>query len=197
MNLRSFQDADELVADYLSALLKPAPSSLVEPPPKSHALPQTRAAVPLTASPESMSAENTSRYLLCEAAGVRLALPMGEVRHMVPLPPLRPEPGDPDICLGHWRHPGGEARVIDLAALLAPDMAGAEADTLLLLNDRTWALACTVYEESVVLDAEGIAWRTPTQSRPWLVGMMRELRCGVIDVPALIHSFRTLAGEAP
>ena len=79
----------------------------------------------------------------------------------------------------------------------ANDMAGAEADTLLLLHDRTWALACTVYEESVVLDAEGIAWRTPTQSRPWLVGMMRELRCGVIDVPALIHSFRTLAGEAP
>jgi purine-binding chemotaxis protein CheW len=194
MSLRAIQDADQLVSDYLSALLKPAPSSLIEQPPKQHAPSQARAPVsPRTAEPADV--ESPARYLLCMAAGVRLALPMGEVRHMVPMPPMRPVAGDPAVCLGRWRHPGGEAKVVDLAAILAPDMAGAEADTLLLLHDRSWALACTVYEESVKLAPDGIAWRTPSASRPWLVGMMRELRCGVIDVTALIDTLERLEAE--
>lgn len=193
MSLRAIQDADQIVVDYLSALLKPAPSSLIEPEPMSHGVPQARApVVPHNVEPVA----HVPRYLLCMAAGVRMAIPMGDIRHMVPMPPLRPIAGDPSICLGRWRHPGGEAKVVDLAAILSPDMAGAEADTLLLLQDRSWALACTVYEESVELAAEGIAWRTPTASRPWLVGMMRELRCGVIDVTALIATLERIEQES-
>lgn len=192
MSLRAIQDADQIVVDYLSALLKPAPSSLIEPVPISQGAPQARAPV-APHNPEPTS--HVPRYLLCMAAGVRMAIPMGEIRHMVPMPPMSPVAGDPPICLGRWRHPGGEAKVVDLAAILSPDMAGADADTLLLLQDRSWALACTVYEESVELAAEGIAWRTPTQSRPWLVGMMRELRCGVIDVSALIATLECIERE--
>ena len=58
-----------------------------------------------------------SRYLLCLAAGVRLAVPMADITHMLPMPPLTPPNTTNPICLGRWRHPSGVARVADLAEL--------------------------------------------------------------------------------
>jgi len=182
--MRATQEAEQIVADYLADLLTPAPASAVAPA----GAVQVVAFEPWRTMPGSdASRASDLRYLLCVAAGVRLAVPMADVTHVLPMPPLTPPNTSNPICLGRWRHPSGEARVADLAAILSPDMAGATTTTLVILRDRTWALACVVDEEPVELQAEAIQWRTGAATRPWLAGMSFEPKCGVVGTTAMIE----------
>jgi hypothetical protein len=180
---RAMQDAEQIVADYLAELLTPAlPAAAPQAEVKVVTIETWR-----NGQPADAPAPADARYLLCLAAGVRLAVPMRDVTHMLPMPPLTPPNTTNPICLGRWRHPSGEARVADLAAILSPDMAGAPASTLVLLGDRQWALACIVDDEPVDLDAAAIQWRTGATTRPWLAGMSQEPKCGVVGTTALIE----------
>lgn len=179
--IRAMQDAEQIVAGYLAELLTPLP--VPEPPAEVKVVAIQTWSDPLP----PQTATGQTRYLLCVAAGVKLAVPMDDVTHMLPMPPLSPPNSANPICLGRWRHPSGEARVADLGAILSPDMSGAQADTLVILGNRAWALACAVNDEPVVLEGEGIQWRHGATSRPWLVGMSKEPKCGVIGTAALIE----------
>lgn len=178
-------DAEQIVADYLAELLTPATTAAEALPAQVKVVAiETWSHPAAVMAPEERAA--TPRYLLCVAAGVKVAVPMADITHMLPMPPLTaPNSGNP-ICLGRWRHPSGEARVADLAAILSPEMAGAHAPTLVLLGDRRWALACEVTDEPVEIVSETVLWRDGATTRPWLAGMSKEPRCGVIGTAALI-----------
>ena len=180
----AIHDAEQIVADYLAELLTPvqALASVPEPAVQVVAIETWR-----HAAAKRPVRDNDDRYLLCIAAGVKLAVPMADVTHMVPMPPLSAPQTNHPVCLGRWRHPSGEARVADLAAILSPDMSGAPSSTLVLLGIRDWALACTVVDEPVQLAREAIQWRQGATTRPWLAGMSTEPRCGVVSTTALIE----------
>jgi hypothetical protein len=181
--MRAMQDAEQVVADYLAELLTPAsPAAAPDAEVKIVSIDPWR-----TVPNDEPATRADSRYLLCLAAGVRLAVPMADITHMLPMPPLTPPNTTNPICLGRWRHPSGVARVADLAAILSPDMAGAQASTLILLGDSAWALACIVNDEPVELNATAIQWRTGATTRPWLAGMSQEPKCGVVGTTALIE----------
>lgn len=182
----NMNDAEQIVADYLAELLTPAPVAAEASPAqvKVVAIETWRNAPAMDVPADSLQAP---RYLLCVAAGVKVAVPMDDITHMLPMPPLTPPRNTNPICLGRWRHPSGEARVADLAAILSPDMAGAHAPTLVLLGDRRWALACEVTDEPVEIDGASVLWRDGAATRPWLAGMSKEPRCGVIGTTALIE----------
>jgi hypothetical protein len=173
------QDVEQIVADYLAELLTPAPAPVAKPELK---------VVPIQSWRDATVASRQAdpRYLLCRAGGVKLAVPMADVTHMVPMPPLSPPNVPNPICMGRWRHPGGEARVADMGAVLSPDMAGISVATLVILRDRAWAIACVIDDEPVELHADAIQWRQGATSRPWLAGMSKEPKCGVVDTAALI-----------
>src|SRR5512142_478617 len=174
--MRAMQDAEQIVADYLAELLTPVVATGAEPV----ADVQVVAFEPWRHSSSSEASDVDPRYLLCVAAGVKLAVPMADVTHLLPMPPLSPPNSNNPICLGRWRHPSGEARVADLAAILSPDMRGAQTTTLVILRDRVWALACVVDEEPVEMQAAAIQWRHGATTRPWLAGMSLEPKCGVV-----------------
>lgn len=182
--MRAMQDAEQIVAEYLAELLTPAAVPAVVPPNevKVVAIETWR-----NASSESAAPVVDNRYLLCVAAGVKLAVPMADVSHVLPIPPLSPPNVPNPVCLGRWRHPSGEARVADLAAIISPDMAGALSSSVVLLGHRGWAIACIVVDEPVELDADAIQWRTGATTRPWLAGMSQEPKCGVVNTTALIE----------
>ncbi|UPG88992.1 hypothetical protein L2Y96_16525 [Luteibacter aegosomaticola] len=181
----NMNDAEQIVADYLAELLTPAPVIAVAAPAQVKVVAiETWSSPPPAVLPEV--APSPSRYLLCVAAGVKVAVSMADITHMLPMPPLSAPNSSNPICLGRWRHPSGEARVADLAAILSPEMAGAHAPTLVLLGDRRWALACEVTDEPVEIDPESVLWRDGAATRPWLAGMSKEPRCGVIGTAALI-----------
>lgn len=178
-------DAEQIVADYLAELLTPAPALADAKPAEVKVVAIETWRAPVVEAPVE-EAPRSPRYLLCVAAGVKVAVAMADVTHMLPMPPLSAPHSSNPICLGRWRHPSGEARVADLAAILSPEMAGAHAPTLVLLGDRRWALACEVTDEPVDIASEGVLWRDGATTRPWLAGMSKEPRCGVIGTAALI-----------
>lgn len=180
----NMNDAEQIVADYLAELLTPAAAATNAPAQVTVVAIETWNTPAALAAPVDVSA--APRYLLCVAAGVKVAVPMADITHMLPMPPLTAPRSSNPICLGRWRHPSGEARVADLAAILSPEMAGAHAPTLVLLGDRRWALACEVTDEPVEIDGKGVLWRDGATTRPWLAGMSKEPRCGVIGTAALI-----------
>lgn len=181
----NMSDAEQIVAGYLAELLTPAPVT-ADASPAQVTVVAIESWRNTAAQPAPEAPTVPPRYLLCVAAGVRVAVSMADVTHMLPMPPLTPPRNANPICLGRWRHPSGEARVADLAAILSPDMAGAPAPTLVLLGDRRWALACEVTDEPVEIDAANVQWRDGATTRPWLAGMSKEPRCGVIGTVALI-----------
>jgi len=181
--MRAMQDAEQIVADYLAELLTPVAVAQAEVADvRVVAIDPWR-----NAADEGSTTAADARYLLCVAAGVKLAVPMADVTHLLPMPPLSPPSSNNPICLGRWRHPSGEARVADLAAVLSPDMGGAPVSTLVILRDRVWALACVVDEEPVELSPEAIQWRHGAATRPWLAGMSLEPKCGVVGTTALVQ----------
>lgn len=181
--MRTMHDAEQLVADYLAELLTPAAHAVPAPAPSTDV--KVVAIEPWRGG--AATADKACRYLLCVAAGVKLAVPMADVTHLLPMPPLTPPNITNPICLGRWRHPSGEARVVDLAAVLSPDMAGAPVTTLVILRERIWALACVVDEETVDISPDAIQWRDGATTRPWLAGMSLEPKCGVVGTTALIE----------
>lgn len=182
--MRAMQDAEQIVADYLAELLTPAATPAQAPA----AAVTVVAFEPWRNMPAPAPARDSAcRYLLCVAGGVKLAVPMADVTHVIPMPPLTAPRSSNPICLGRWRHPSGEARVADLAAILSPDLSGSAVMTLVILRDRTWALACVVDEEPVELLPDAIQWRLGATTRPWLAGMSLEPKCGVVDTTALIE----------
>ncbi|WP_413625726.1 hypothetical protein [Luteibacter sp. Lutesp34] len=187
--MRAMQDAEQIVADYLAELLTPAAAPAPAPAVKAPAAEVTVVAFqPWRNAPAPVPVRDAAcRYLLCVAAGVKLAVPMADVTHVIPMPPLSPPNSSNPICLGRWRHPGGDARVADLAAILSPDLSGSPVMTLVILRDRVWALACVVDEEPVELLPDAIQWRLGATTRPWLAGMSPEPKCGVVDTAALIQ----------
>jgi purine-binding chemotaxis protein CheW len=178
-------DAEQIVADYLAELLTPAMAAVETAPAQVKVVAIETWSAPAASIPQV--SPQLPRYLLCVAAGVKVAVPMADITHMLPMPPLTAPNSANPICLGRWRHPSGEARVADLAAILSPEMAGAHAPTLVLLGDRRWALACEVTDEPVEIAGESVLWRDGASTRPWLAGMSREPRCGVIGTAALIE----------
>ncbi|MGE7138212.1 hypothetical protein ACQKIE_11340 [Luteibacter sp. NPDC031894] len=182
--MRAMQDAEQIVADYLADLLTPAAVPKEAPAAEVKVV----AFEPWRNTPTSAPSRDAAcRYLLCVAAGVKLAVPMADVTHVIPMPPLTAPSSSNPVCLGRWRHPSGEARVADLAAILSPDLSGAPVMTLVILQGRNWALACVVDEEPVELSPDTIQWRRGAANRPWLAGMSPEPKCGVVDTTALIE----------
>ncbi|UPG86931.1 chemotaxis protein CheW [Luteibacter aegosomatis] len=177
---RTMQDVEQIVSDYLAELLTPAPAAAPAAEVKVVSIETWRDA-------DAAGRGADPRYLLCSAAGVKLAVPMADVTHMLPMPPLTPPNTTNPICMGRWRHPSGEARVADLGAILSPDMAGASTSTLVILGNRAWALGCVVDDEPVELMTDAIQWRHGATSRPWLAGMSKEPKCGVVETAALIR----------
>ncbi|MBB3225571.1 hypothetical protein FHW69_000161 [Luteibacter sp. Sphag1AF] len=179
--MTSQHTADQLVANYLAELLTPA------------VVPQDTSVQVVAFEPwrkggaSELPVEDEHRYLLCQAAGIQLAIDTRDVVHMLPMPPLEPPVPPHPVCLGRWRHPGGEPFVADLASVVAPGMPGAAPTTLLLFADRRWAVACTVQDEPVSFDPDAVQWRTNTTSRPWLAGMAKEPKCAVVNTAALIE----------
>lgn len=162
--------ADRAVDAYLDDLLaEPLPSA--EP-----------AAVTVTEVPSWPP--SASDYLVCVAAGVRVAVPMSQVDDVLPAPLA----GSERLHSGHFRSGDEALEVIDLAGLLTERLQEPEADMLVVLSGRRWALACRIEEEALRIDGSEVHWRCPQgerRSRPWLGGMHKDGRCALLDVQAL------------
>ena len=159
----------QAVDDYLDDLLGEAPAD-----------PSARDPAEDLAWPPS-----SAGYLMCTAAGVRVALPMGQVADILLTPmsdgsELQASDGNTDR----------RVRVADLSRILADGLHEPAADMLVVLSGWRWALACrSTEEEASYIANKDVDWRVARDERtrrPWLGGMFKSGHCAVLDVVALL-----------
>jgi hypothetical protein len=161
--------AYQAVDDYLDDLLGDAP---VQP---AASMPDEDIAWP----------PSSAGYLMCTAADVLIAMPMGQVADIL-LTPM----GDGDELQVNDGNADRRVRVVDLGRILAHDLREPAADMLVVLSGWRWALACrSTEEEASYIADKDVNWRVAREQRlrrPWLGGMFKSGHCAVLDVVALL-----------
>lgn len=165
--------SDEIVQAYVDALMQPVATVAV-------------AAAPVPESAAPLIAVGPDSYRICLAGRLRLALALSDLetplawRHDAAVAGTGWYRGSTDDTLVR-RH------VVDLAAAVAPELGVVEADTLLPVATRPWALAVRMEPAPQHLPRSQVRWRERAGSRPWLAGMTHGGDCAVVDVFALIE----------
>lgn len=133
--------------------------------------------------------------LLFEVAGLTLAVPLvklkGVVTHSEALTPM---PGQAPLFAGLVGYQGQQSRVVDTARLVLPADRAAQLDadaearcqSLVMIDDGRWALACARIGDVIELDSSGVKWRTAGGRRLWLAGTVIERMCALLDIDQLI-----------
>jgi len=128
---------------------------------------------------------SSAGYLMCTAAGVRIAMPMGQVADIL-LTPM----ADGDELEASDGHADRRVRVVDLGRILAHDLHEPAANMLVVLSGWRWALAChSTEEEATHIANKDVNWRVAREDRirrPWLGGMFKSGHCALLDVVALV-----------
>lgn len=140
--------------------------------------------------------------LLFEVAGLTLAVPLvklkGVVTHSEELTPM---PGQAPLFAGLTGYQGQQSRVVDTARLVLPADRAAQLDpdigercqSLVMIDDGRWALACSRVGDVIELDSRGVKWRTAGGRRLWLAGTVIERMCALLDIDQLIAELAAAA----
>jgi chemotaxis signal transduction protein len=148
-------------------------------------------------------AEPSSRPALPTWAGKRfraLGIRVGEVDFAVPLVTLysiaRREqtpaalPGRPAWHLGLIQYRGRTVVVADLAVLLGIDAGSTAGGFLLLLGEGQVAVTCDQIGEALTLERRDVRWRRSAGRAEWVVGVVAEALCRLLDPTALQDRIR-------
>ncbi|QGX38254.1 chemotaxis protein CheW [Permianibacter aggregans] len=65
------------------------------------------------------------------------------------------------------------------------------------LGDSNWGLSVSELCSTRVLEHEAIRWFPDDNGRPWIAGMIKEDRCALLNVPALMQRFQNESQKKP
>ncbi len=166
------------LASYLDALLGNAPTVAVEES-------RDQAVHPLS---------EPFDCLLLTVDGMTLALPIEDVRAVIPLPAslsgasLAHDKDHPWL-IGECEHRAARIRLVDVVAMLtfgemavARDRAGLR---VVLIAGAEIGLACDGTAGPVSVHPGQVRWRTAHTRRPWLAGIVTAPSCALLDARAL------------
>ncbi len=137
-------------------------------------------------------AEGRFQCLIFSVSGLKLAVPLVRLNGILTWSEdISPMPGHSDHFLGLLNNHGDNVRIIDPAMLVMPDdrippPVGEEGrpmpNSIILIDDKKWGLACDFVSETIELEPEEIKWRSARGKRLWLAGTVIEHMCALIDV---------------
>ncbi len=131
------------------------------------------------------------QILLFEVAGLKLAVPLGELSGVIEWNESVTEmPGHADFYMGILQHLGHKIAVIDTARMVLPtnklsELAGDDprdrVNHIVLIDDYQWGLACDNIGEVITLQPNEVRWRTSKSTRGWLAGTVIEHMCALLN----------------
>lgn len=127
--------------------------------------------------------------LLFRVCGVQLAAPLLRLSGALPWTDrISGLAENPDRLVGVLLHRGRRVRVIDTARLILPSQnidVARPSRHIVLLDREDWGMTCDALSEVLYIEPDAVTWREHASRRPWLAGMLRQRRCGLIDIDAL------------
>ena len=179
-----------LMQSYLDNLVAAASPEAAAAPgePVDHAA-GGREALAATVSTSPHRHARPFQALLFRVRGVQLAAPLLRLSGALPWTDrITGVPEHPDRLLGVLVHRGRRVRVIDTARLILPSQnidVARPSRHIVLLDRGGWGMTCDGLSEVLYIEPGAVKWREHASRRPWLAGMLRQRRCGLIDVDAL------------
>lgn len=147
-------------------------------------------AAPEMAPTGSPQPQTPLRLLLCELAGIKLALPVSELNNIVHWPQqgLNQFPNQADWQLGLLTEGEQQIEVIDISTALHGTSSNSQPRPryIMLVDDRRRAITCDAIEQIVSLEPEAINWHGEADQHPWFSGEIAESMHHVIDLKALL-----------
>ena len=134
--------------------------------------------------------------LLFKTAGLTLGIPLAKLNGITPWSPaITPMPGHSPSFLGLLPHLGRHVKVMDTAqVVMSKQTSPAEQHYIVLIAGGEWGLTCESVSEVVTLQPDQVRWRTAHGIRPWLVGIVKDRMCALLDADELATLLTT--GEA-
>jgi len=128
------------------------------------------------------------KILVVGLGGLRVAVPLvrltgiapagreGEVLHL---------PAQPDWHRGVASVRGRQLVRVDTVSLLELNAQRQKAAYLMLIDEGRYGLEVDTMEEPLTLDSDAVHWRQQGEGRDWVLGMLPEQMCIVLDLDAI------------
>ena len=122
------------------------------------------------------------------AQGVRFAVPLIDLGGIFEYDKLTTLFGKPQWYLGMTDIRGYKINVVDTLRWVNPAAAVRDEKYpyIISLGQSLWALGCDELEGNRTIARSAVKWRQTPGSRPWLAGIVKDERCALLHVPALI-----------
>ncbi|TKB58255.1 chemotaxis protein CheW [Ferrimonas aestuarii] len=139
--------------------------------------------------------EDVFQCLYFEVANLVIAVPLLTLGGIKRIGKLSQLPGSPEWVLGvQLDAQDGKLNVVDSGRWFMPERTEVDREDyhyLVRLGDSPWTLACESLLDAEPLSKSEVNWQTNGNKRPWLAGIVREKKCVVLNVPALIDMLDT------
>ncbi len=129
--------------------------------------------------------EGEFKVLVVRIGQLRFAVPLvclNSIARLQDQDALSTIPGQPEWHRGVMVYREQKLVVVDLGSLLQMQAGEITADHMLVIGDGRYGLACGAIEEQLTLRADGVKWRLETDQRDWLLGMLPEQMCALLDL---------------
>ncbi len=135
--------------------------------------------------------------LFFTAQGVRFAVPLIDLGGIFEYDKLTTLFGKPEWYLGMTDIRGHKINVVDTLRWVSPDAPQREDKYpyIIALGQSRWALGCDELEGNRTIARDAVKWRQTPGSRPWLAGIVKDERCALLHVQALIALFGRGMGQ--
>ena len=99
--------------------------------------------------------------------------------------------GKPAWYMGMTDIRGNKINIVDTFRFVKPDVGESpdKYDYIIKLGQSNWSLGCDVLEGNRTLTKEQVKWRVNVGNRPYLAGIVKDDKCALLHVDALIAIF--------
>jgi len=131
--------------------------------------------------------------LLCEVAGLTIAIPLVELGGIHKITKISPLVGKPAWFMGLLIKGSNKYQCIDTARCIMPEKYTATLASELdykfavQLGKSPYVLCCEKISTTITLGKEDIKWRADSSKRPWLAGLLKEKMCALIDGARMVQ----------
>ncbi|MFZ5594649.1 MAG: chemotaxis protein CheW [Pseudomonadota bacterium] len=138
-------------------------------------------------------ATTSFKILLFRVNELTLAVPLSELNGIVAAPEtITGLPGGEKWLLGLMPYRGSSVKIIDIAYFMATEsrhlpmnsFSAYAPKNIVLAGGASWGFPCHDVLRIITTEPHQVRWRSDRQRRPWLVGIMNDPVCALIDVQA-------------
>lgn len=132
----------------------------------------------------------TFQALLCDIAGMTIALPLTELGSIKRIDKLNQLGKRSEVFKGVLVAGEEKLTCIDLKPWLMPTQTSTsneEYEFAVQVGKTEYALCCSNVSSTIEIEQNEVKWRVNPENRPWLVGIVKDKMCALVDSAKMVQ----------